>query len=162
MPRKSRKKADALSLLKADHDKVKKMFKQFEKLKEEDSEEKAELVRQVCTELKIHTQLEEEIFYPALREALEEQDLLEEAAVEHDTAKALISQLEQMEPDEETYDAKFTVLGEYVNHHISEEQKEMFPKARKAHIDLVELGERIAARKDELMAGQEGSAALSQ
>jgi hypothetical protein len=148
MPRKSAKN-DALSLLKADHDKVRKMFREFEKL--EDTEEKAQLVRQACIELKVHTQIENEIVYPALREAIEDEDLMNEALVEHEAAEELISQLEEMQPDDEMYDAKFTVLGEYVNHHIAEEQKEMFPKARKAKIDLAELGEQVARRKGELL-----------
>jgi hypothetical protein len=148
MPRKSTK-TDALAMLKADHDKVKKMFKEFEKL--EESEEKAQLVRQACAELKIHTQLENEIVYPAVRDAIEDDDLMDEALVEHQAAEELISQLEQMEPGDEMYDAKFTVLGEYVNHHIAEEQKEMFPKAKKADIDLAGLGEQMMARKQELM-----------
>ncbi|MGQ0750755.1 MAG: hemerythrin domain-containing protein [Betaproteobacteria bacterium] len=148
MPRKSTR-TDALAMLKADHDKVKKMFKDFEKLDE--SEEKAQLVRQACAELKVHTRLENEIVYPAVREAIEDDDLMDEALVEHQAAKELISQLEQMEPGDEMYDAKFTVLGEYVNHHIAEEQKEMFPKARKAKIDLAGLGEQMLARKQELM-----------
>lgn len=148
MPRKSAKN-DALSLLKADHDKVRKMFREFEKL--EDTEEKAQLVRQACTELKVHTQIENEIVYPALREAIEDEELMNEALVEHQAAEELISQLEEMQPDDEMYDAKFTVLGEYVNHHIAEEQKEMFPKARKAKIDLAELGEQVARRKAELL-----------
>ena len=150
MPRKSTK-TDALAMLKADHDKVKKMFKDFEKLEANESEEKAQLVRQACAELKVHTQLENEIVYPAVREAIEEDDLMDEALVEHQAAEELISQLEQMEPGDEMYDAKFTVLGEYVSHHIAEEQKEMFPKAKKAKIDLAGLGEQMMARKQELM-----------
>ncbi|HEX6005912.1 MAG TPA: hemerythrin domain-containing protein [Burkholderiales bacterium] len=148
MPRKSAK-HDALAMLKADHDKVRKLFKQFEKL--EDDEEKAQLVKQACTELKIHTQIENEIVYPAIRDAIEDDDLMDEALVEHEAADELISQLEQMQPGDDMYDAKFTVLGEYVNHHINEEQKEMFPKAREADLDLGALGEQIAARKEELM-----------
>jgi hemerythrin-like domain-containing protein len=150
MPRKSTQ-TNALAMLKADHDKVRKMFKDFEKLDSGESREKAQLVRQACAELKIHTQLENEIVYPAVREAIEDDDLMDEALVEHQAAEELISQLEQMEPGDEMYDAKFTVLGEYVNHHIAEEQKEMFPKAKKAKIDLAGLGEQMAARKQELM-----------
>ncbi|HJQ62451.1 MAG TPA: hemerythrin domain-containing protein [Burkholderiales bacterium] len=150
MPRKSSR-TDALSMLKADHDKVRKMFKDFEKLDTEEDQEKAQLVKQACMELKIHSRLENEIVYPAIREAIEDDDLMDEALVEHEAAEELISQLEQMQPGDEMYDAKFTVLGEYVNHHIAEEQKEMFPKARKAKIDLAELGEQMTARKHELM-----------
>ncbi|MCI3950929.1 MAG: hemerythrin protein [Burkholderiales bacterium] len=153
MPRKSSR-TDALSMLKADHDKVRKMFKDFEKLDTEEDQEKAQLVKQACMELKIHSQIENEIVYPAIREAIEDDDLMDEALVEHEAAEELISQLEQMQPGDEMYDAKFTVLGEYVNHHIAEEQKEMFPKARKAKIDLAELGEQMTARKHELMKGE--------
>jgi hypothetical protein len=141
-------------MLKADHDKVRKMFKDFEKLDTEEDQEKAQLVKQACMELKIHSQIENEIVYPAIREAIEDDDLMDEALVEHEAAEELISQLEQMQPGDEMYDAKFTVLGEYVNHHIAEEQKEMFPKARKAKIDLAELGEQMTARKHELMKGE--------
>ncbi|HET7598416.1 MAG TPA: hemerythrin domain-containing protein [Burkholderiales bacterium] len=151
MPRKSSK-HDALAMLKADHDKVRKLFKQFEKL--EEGEEKARLVQQACTELKIHTQIENEIVYPAIRDAIEADDLMDEALVEHEAADELISQLEQMQPGDDMYDAKFTVLGEYVNHHIDEEQKEMFPKARASDLDLMALGEQVAARKEELMKGE--------
>jgi hemerythrin-like domain-containing protein len=150
MPRKSTK-TDAIAMLKADHDKVKKMFKEFEKLDEGETEEKSSLVRHTCAELKVHTQLENEIFYPAVREAIEDDDLMDEALVEHQAAEELISQLEQMEPGDEMYDAKFTVLGEYVDHHITEEQKEMFPKAKKAKIDLAGLGEQMMTRRQELM-----------
>jgi hemerythrin-like domain-containing protein len=141
-------------MLKADHDKVRKMFKQFEKLEADDTEEKAQLVKQACAELKVHTQLENEIVYPAIREAIEDDDLMDEALVEHEAAAELISQLEQLQPGDEMFDAKFTVLGEYVNHHIDEEQKEMFPKARKADIDLTSLGEQMDARKKDLTKGE--------
>ena len=153
MPRKSSK-SDVLSLLKADHDKVRKMFKEFEKLEADDSEEKAQLVKQTCAELKVHTQIENEIVYPAIRQAIEDDDMMDEALVEHEAAEELISQLEQLQPGDELFDAKFTVLGEYVNHHIAEEQKKMFPKAKKADIDLVSLGEQVAERKKELMKGE--------
>jgi hemerythrin-like domain-containing protein len=153
MPRKSSK-TDALAMLKADHDKVRKMFKEFEKLEANETEEKTQLVKQACAELKVHTQVENEIVYPAIREVIEDDDLMDEALVEHEAAEELIAQLEQLEPGDEMYDAKFTVLGEYVNHHIAEEQKEMFPKARKARIDLVGLGKRMAARKRELTKGE--------
>ena len=143
------KSQDAIALLIADHKKVQKMFKDFEKL--EDEEEKQQLVTEACTELKIHTTIEEEIFYPAAREAIEEENLLNEAEVEHASAKDLIEQLEGTDPSDEMYDAQFTVLGEYVNHHIKEEQDEMFPKVKKAKVDLKELGAQIAQRKQELM-----------
>lgn len=120
-------------------------------MKEGDGEDgKHNLVKQICDELTVHTQIEEEIFYPAAREALDEQDLLDEAEVEHASAKELIAQLESMEPDDELYDATVTVLGEYVNHHIKEEQEEMFPKLKKAKLDTQTLGDEITQRKQEL------------
>ena len=110
----------------------------------------------VCAELRVHTTLEEEIVYPALREAIEDEDIMNEAAVEHETAKMLIEQLENMEPDDPNYFATFTVLGEYVMHHVKEEEGEMFPQAKKAKdLDLEALGEQIKARKEELSAETE-------
>jgi len=145
----SRRPKDAIALLIADHKKVQKMFKDYEKLGEDDAARKGELCTQICTELKIHTTIEEEIFYPAMREALEEQDLLDEAEVEHASAKELIAQLEGMTPGEDHFDAKVTVLGEYINHHVKEEQNEMFPKAKQTEVDLVALGEEMMERKQE-------------
>jgi hemerythrin superfamily protein len=143
---------NAISLLTDDHAKVRKMFKQFERMKAKAGDaEKAELVEKICMELTLHTQVEEEIFYPAAREAIEEQDLLDEAEVEHASAKELISQLQSMEPGDELYDAKVTVLGEYVEHHVKEEEKQMFPKVRKAKLDLEGLAEQIQERKQQAM-----------
>jgi len=143
---------DAFALLTADHRTVKGMFKEFEKLSKQDDvdEEKAQLVRQICNELTVHAQVEEEIFYPALREAIDDEDLMDEADIEHASAKDLIAQLEGMEPGDDHYDARVTVLGEYVDHHVKEEEGEMFPKARNA-IDVVEVGAELAARKMELI-----------
>lgn len=142
---------DAIELLTADHKEVQKLFKQFEEMKEDGNDEaKQELVSRICAELTIHAQIEEEIFYPAAREGMKEQDILDEAEVEHASAKELIAQLEAMEPDEELYDAKVTVLGEYINHHVKEEQNEMFPQVKKAKLDLEALGEELMARKQEL------------
>ncbi|HVK55026.1 MAG TPA: hemerythrin domain-containing protein, partial [Burkholderiales bacterium] len=136
--------------------KVQKIFKDFEKVKiKGDSQRKAELVRAACHELTLHTQLEEELVYPVLREALKEKNLIAEAAVEHATAKQLISELESMDPSDELYDAKFVVLGEYINHHIKEEEKEIFPKAKKAKVDFVSIGEEIRHRKEEGSRGEE-------
>ncbi len=145
---------DAVKLLTADHAKVKKLFKAFEKLTNGDgsSREKSDLVQQICAELTVHATVEEEIFYPALREAIDEEDLMDEADVEHASAKSLIAQLVGMKPGDDHYDAKVTVLGEYIDHHVKEEQDEMFPKAKKAKVDLAELGERILQRKEELAA----------
>ncbi len=143
---------DAISLLTADHKAVQKNFKEFEKLKKNDGsdEEKSGLVTRACHELTMHAQIEEEIFYPAVRKAIEDDDLMDEADVEHASAKELIAQLESMEPDDDLYDARFTVLGEYINHHVKEEQDEMFPKAKKAKLDFKALGEELAQRKKEL------------
>ena len=145
---------DAFALLTADHRTVKGMFKEFEKLSKQDDvdEEKAQLVRQICNELTVHAQVEEEIFYPALREAIDDEDLMDEADIEHASAKDLIAQLEGMEPGDDHYDARVTVLGEYVDHHVKEEEGEMFSKARKADVDAAELGAQIAERKEELKA----------
>src|SRR5512145_396977 len=145
----------ALDMLKEDHDKVKKAFKEFEKLDREDTATVQELVQTVCEELKVHTALEEEIFYPAVREAIEDEDIMNEAQVEHDSAKMLIEQLENMGPDDPNYHATFTVLGEYVKHHIKEEESEMFAQAKKAGIDLEALGERMQERKSELLSQAE-------
>ena len=143
---------NAITLLKADHKAVEKLFKQFEKMKsdEDAQDEKTELVAQICKELTIHTQIEEEILYPMVRAAIDDGDLMDEAQVEHASAKDFIEQLQSMQPDDDCYDAKVTVLGEYVMHHVKEEEKEMFPKAKKADIDLKDIGERLAQRKEEL------------
>jgi hemerythrin-like domain-containing protein len=141
----------AIDLLKEDHDKVKKAFKEFEKIDREDAETLQQLVQTVCEELKVHTALEEEIFYPEVREAIEDEDLMNEAAVEHESAKTLIEQLENMGADDPNFHATFTVLGEYVKHHVKEEEDEMFPEARKTDLDFEELGARMRERKTELM-----------
>jgi hemerythrin superfamily protein len=153
VPKTRAKTETAVDMLEADHKKVEKAFKEFEKMDRSDAEACRELVGTVCEDLKVHTTLEEEIFYPALREAIEDEDILNEAAVEHETAKMLIEQLENMEPDDPNYFATFTVLGEYVMHHVKEEEGEMFPQAKKAkELDLEDLGERMRARKEELTA----------
>jgi hemerythrin superfamily protein len=142
------RKPDALRMLKDDHDKLKGMFEKFKSSRSDDK--KAELVEMICRELTIHTQLEEEIFYPAVREAIDDTDLLDEALVEHASAKELIEDLEQMAPGDDLFDAKVTVLGEYVTHHIREEQNEMFPLVRKSGLDLMALAEQLRDRKQEL------------
>ena len=144
---------DAVALLTADHAKVKKLFAEYEKTKESASDEdKGALAMEICTEVTVHATAEEEIFYPAVREAIDETELVDEADVEHASAKDLIAQISESSPDEELYDAKVKVLGEYIDHHVKEEEGEMFPKAKKAKIDLLALGEQIEARKEELMA----------
>ncbi len=144
---------DAVALLTADHRKVKKLFSEFAKLKEEGSDEdKAALVEQICNELKIHTEIEEEIFYPAVRKAIDDSDLMDEALVEHAGAKELIAELEEASPSDDLYDAKVTVLGEQIDHHVKEEEGDMFPKAKKAKVDTEALGATMAKRKMALMA----------
>jgi hemerythrin superfamily protein len=148
-----------LDLLKDDHDKVKEAFKQFEDMDRSDVATCRELVASVCADLRVHTMIEEEIVYPALRAAIGDEDLMNEAAVEHDSAKTLIEQLEGMEPEDPKYFATFTVLGEYVMHHVKEEEGEMFPQAKKAKdLDLAALGEQVMARKEELTAEMEQAA----
>jgi hemerythrin-like domain-containing protein len=141
---------DAIDLLKQDHDRVEKAFKDFEKMDRQDADACRALIQAVCEELKLHTALEEEVFYPAVRDTVGDDDLMNEAAVEHETARMLIDQLDNMGADDPNYFATFTVLGEYVRHHIKEEQGEMFPAAKKAKVDLVALAERMRARKEEL------------
>jgi hemerythrin superfamily protein len=138
---------DAIAVLKADHKMVDEMFTQFENAKSES--QKRTLTNKIIMALKVHTQIEEEIFYPACRGEIED-DMLDEAKVEHNSCKQLIAEIEVMQPGEELYDAKVTVLGEYVRHHVEEEEKEMFPEARKADLDLKMLGEQLTARKAEL------------
>jgi hemerythrin-like domain-containing protein len=142
---------DAVTLLMEEHKKVRSMFEQFKTLKEEgDSEKIKALVDECCTALKIHTSIEEEIFYPAMREALNDQDMMDEAVVEHASAKQFIAQLSRMHPDDDLYDAMFTVLGEYINHHIEEEEKEMFKKAKKSKADLHMLADAMIQRREQL------------
>lgn len=140
---------DAIALLKADHEKVDELFRQFEHSRT--ASRKKEVVEEICSELTLHAQLEEEIFYPTVKEALNDAELIPEAAVEHASIKELIAQVQGVEPDGEDYDAKVKVMSEYVKHHVKEEQDEMFPKVRKAKLDLVALGEQMASRKQELM-----------
>src|ERR1043165_6236025 len=152
MAKSKAKASGAIELLKEQHDKVKKALKEFEKLDREDTETQKQLVQTVCEDLKVHTTLEEELFYPAAREAIDDEDLMNEAQVEHETAKMLIEQLENMGPEDPNYFATFTVLGEYVLHHVKEEEGEMFPQAKKAEgLDLDALGEEMRARKEELV-----------
>jgi hemerythrin superfamily protein len=140
---------DAIAILTADHKKVKKLFKDFEKIKDDgEAADKEAIVQEICAELTLHAEAEEEIFYPAAREAIEEQDLLDEAEVEHASAKDLIAQIEAMDSSDPLYDAKVTVLGEYIDHHVQEEEKEMFPKVKKAKLDLEALGEEILQFKE--------------
>lgn len=146
--------ASALDLLKRDHDEVDRMFKHYEELKDgADDSEKEDLVTQICDALTVHAQIEEEIFYPASRRALDEEEgkeLLDEAAVEHQTLKDLIGRLEEAPTDDPLYDAGVKVLGEYVKHHVKEEETELFPKVKSSEMDLEAVGRKLAERKDQL------------
>ena len=140
---------DALALLKEDHRKVEKLFKEFESAKGDGRKEK--LARQICMELTVHTTIEEEIFYPACDGKIEE-DMLKEAYVEHDAAKLLIAEIEAGSgKTDDFFDAKVQVLGEQIDHHVKEEEDELFPEVRKADIDTKALGQQLAERKRELM-----------
>jgi hypothetical protein len=141
---------DAIALLKADHRKVEELFEKYESARGR----KAEIAKQICMELTIHTMIEEEIFYPACREAGVESDVMDEANVEHDGAKMLIAELENGAPDDDYYDAKVKVLSEEIKHHVKEEEKRggIFTLAKKAGLDFEVLGEQLMARKKELKA----------
>ena len=146
-------KTEAISQLTADHARVKKMFKQYDRLAEGDAgeREKQQLATMICAELTAHATAEEEVFYPAARSVLNEPDLIDEADVEHASAKDLIAQIERSSPSDDHYDAKVKVLGEYINHHVQEEEGEIFPKVRRKKLDTVSLGEQIAQRKAQIM-----------
>jgi len=145
------KNANAITLLKKDHQKVKQAFAKYEDLGPHAYVGKKKLADEICAELTLHTQLEEEILYPAFRENLsDEKALVNEAKVEHDSAKVLIKEIQQMEADEELFDAKVKVLSEYIDHHVKEEENEMFPLMQKSDVDLVLLGEKLTQRKQQL------------
>lgn len=143
---------DAIGMLKNDHQEVKALFKKFEGLSDRSKVGKKTVADQVCDALTIHAQLEEEIFYPAVRKAIKDEDLMDEAVVEHASAKELIAQLAAIDPDDELYDAKVKVLSEQIDHHVEEEEGDMFPKARKSGLDLLALGAQMLERKAELQA----------
>jgi hemerythrin superfamily protein len=145
---------DAIALLKADHRQVEEWFEQFEKARDDDR--KLELATNICNALKVHTTIEEEIFYPAFLEASDDIDIHHEAEIEHKGAKNLIAQIEEMSPDEEYFEPTVKVLSEMIKHHVKEEEKPggMFSVAREAKMDLVALGQELAARKAELESGE--------
>ena len=141
---------DAIALLKADHQKVSGLFEQYESARA--TTRKKSLAAQICTELSVHAQIEDEIFYPKVKAALKDHELIPEAIVEHDSLKKLIAEIRGKEPDGEMYDAKVKVLSEYVKHHVKEEQTEMFPKAKKTKLDMKAIGAELLARKTQLLA----------
>jgi hemerythrin superfamily protein len=144
---------DAIVLLTEQHKEVADMFDEFENMSDRATVSKKKLVDKICEQLTMHTAIEEEIFYPAVREASKEtEDMVDEAVVEHASAKDLIAQLQEADPGDDLYDAKVKVLGEQIEHHVEEEEEEMFPKVRKLKLDLQALGQEMAARRDELLA----------
>jgi hypothetical protein len=140
----------AFELLEQDHREVEEWFDEFDELNEDD-DQKAALAEKICLALKVHAQIEEEILYPQAREATKDNDLIDEAVVEHATVKNLIAEIEAMKVGEELYDAKMRVLGEMVKHHIKEEEEQLFPDLEAAKVDLNAVGREIAERKEELM-----------
>jgi hemerythrin superfamily protein len=153
-------KDDAIKLLKADHKEVSDLIGKYENGRLS-KDRKMAVAKQICLALTVHAQIEEEIFYPAAREASirDGEDLLDEAEVEHGSIKDLVAAIEGSSPDQdELYEARVKVLGEYVKHHVKEEETELFPKARKSDMDLVDVGTRLAARKKELMRQHKGDA----
>ena len=144
--------SDAIALLTHDHKKILALFDDFRRIKEDDDADDAKqaLVERACMELSIHRQVEEELFYPLLNDELDDTKLLDQAAVEHEIAGQLIADLESMQAGDDFYDAKFIVLGEYIRHHIEEEQEKIFPRAKKSTMDLKAIGEDILHRRDEL------------
>ena len=154
-PAAARRPKDACDLLDADHKAVKALFKEYETLAESRSRspaKKRQLADRICKELTVHATIEEEVFYPAVRKAIKDNALMNEATVEHSSAKDLIAQIRSMDAGDELFDAKVTVLGEYIDHHVKEERGEMFPQARKTKLDLVKLAEQLQLRKQALMA----------
>jgi hypothetical protein len=141
---------DAFEILEHDHREVEEWLDEYDELPEKDRR-KAELAQKICMALEVHAQIEEEIFYPRAREATKDDDLIDEAIVEHATVKNLISEIEEMEIGEELYDAKMRVLGEMVKRHIREEEEELFPELQSSKMDLRAVGKELAERKEELM-----------
>ena len=145
---------DAVDMLIADHKRVANLFADFKRLADEGRDkDKAAIVQRICQELTVHTQLEEELFYPAVRDATGDKDQVDEAVVEHAGAKQLIAQLQGASPDEDLYDARVTVLNEQIDHHVDEEEGSMFPKARYSGLDTLALGAKMLARKAQLQRG---------
>ncbi len=145
------KASDIIKLLKADHENVKMLFEEFEEIKEkgDNSSKKEKVVKQICEQLTLHALVEESIVYPVAREVIDDEDLMDEADVEHAGAKELISQLQSMSPDDSHYDAKVTVLREYIEHHVKEEETIMFPKLAKSDINGEEMAEEVVNFKED-------------
>lgn len=152
---------NAIDLLTADHEEVKAMFEEYDELVADgvDDDEKAALAERICQAITAHATAEEEVFYPAARAAIEDAELLDEAVAEHASAKALIAQIQGMEPSDDLFDATVRLLQEAIEHHVHEEEGELFPRVEESDLDLEALGERVAQRKDEVLAElEEGEA----
>lgn len=151
---------DAIDLLTADHKTVMQLFEEFRVLMENvniaDIRRKTSLVEKICRELSIHAQVEEEIFYPAVREALHDDGMVDEAQREHEGAKQLIAKLENLPPEHEDYDASVLALRDEVEHHVAEEQEQMFVKAKRAGLDTMAIGEQLMQRKSMLVEEMSG------
>lgn len=141
---------DAIAMLEADHAKVKSLFEQIEGLSDRSKVSKKKIADQICMELSIHAEVEEQVFYPAVRGPVKDDDLMDEAVVEHASAKELIAQIMEMDPDDDLYDAKVKVLSEQIEHHVGEEEDDMFPKVRKGKVDLIALAAEMEAFKARL------------
>jgi len=147
--RSSTRAPDAIGMLRADHEKVLEMFARYEGLRTDGQKEK--LAREICKEVSVHAQLEEELFYPAVRAAIQDNALMDEADVEHRSAEDLCAQIQESRAGDELFDARIKVLGEYIKHHIKEEQNEMFVQVRKSELDLKALAEQMRTRKQVLL-----------
>ncbi|MEN3277815.1 MAG: hypothetical protein V7631_3605 [Massilia sp.] len=155
MPNNASAPIDAVELLTQQHREVEEMFERFENMTDRAKVSKKKLADEICNALIMHTTIEEEIFYPATREASDEtEDMVDEAVVEHASAKDLIAQIMEMDPGDELYDAKVKVLGEMIEHHVKEEEEEMFPKTRELKLDMAALGQEMQARQKEIEASQ--------
>ncbi|GGC73418.1 hemerythrin domain-containing protein [Undibacterium terreum] len=144
------KSPDAIAMLVKDHKEVKALFSDYEKLSDRAPVSKKKIADKICHALTVHTTIEEEVFYPAVRQAIKDGDLMDEAIVEHASAKELIAQLQAMDPGDDLYDAKVKVLSEQIEHHVGEEEGDMFPKTRKTDLDLVALGRQMLERREEI------------
>lgn len=147
---------DVINLLKEDHKKVKSLFAEYDELQEKkgSNDKKAKIVQQICRELILHALAEESIVYPAAREAIVDEDLMDVADIEHAGAKGLITELQVMNPDESHYHAKVTVLREYIEHHVKEEEKNMFPQLKDSNVDCDELGQKVINFKEDHKASE--------
>lgn len=150
MSKKNMNPTDAITLLVRDHREVHDQFEKYLDLDDKSKNSKKRLANEICQALTVHMQIEEKLFYPAARKAIKENDLMDEALVEHAGAKELIAQILVMEPDEDLYDAKVTVLSEQIEHHVEEEESNLFPKVRQSNLDIVALGKAMAIEKRKL------------